>query len=236
MLALVLLSATAATAQIPDKFTNLQFHPPDLTRAELMTVMRNFSFALNVRCQHCHVGGDGVSFEGVEFDKDSPNKEKARFMLRMTKNLNENILTGIPDRDQPALEIQCKTCHRGQSKPMLLSQEMRASLDSDGAEAAVARYRELRNDFERAGAFDFGEWEVNTLAEVLAQEGRPRDAIAIYELNAEFHADSSSIALSLGNLYETVEDKEAAIRSYERALELRPNLERAQKRLEALRQ
>ena len=41
---------------------------------------------------------------------------------------------------------------------------------------------------------------------------------------------------SLGNLYETVEDKEAAIRSYERALELWPNLERARKRLEALRQ
>ena len=121
-------------------------------------------------------------------------------------------MTGIPDRDQPALEIQCKTCHRGQSKPMLLIQEM------------------------RAGAYDFGEWEINTLAEVLAEEGRPRDAIAIYELNAEFHANSSSIAWSLGNLYETVEDKEAAIRSYERAPELRPNNERAQKRLEALRQ
>ena len=236
MLALILCSATAAAAQIPDEFKNLQFHPEDTTKGELINVMRNFSFALGVRCQYCHVGGDGVSFEGVEFDKDGPNKEKARFMLRMTENLNENILTGIPDRDQPALEIQCKTCHCGQSKPMLLIQEMRASLDSDGAEAAVARYRELRNDFERAGAFDFGEWEVNTLAEVLAEEGRPRDAIAIYELNAEFHADSSSIALSLGNFCEIVEDKDAAIRRYERALELRPNSERAQKRLEALRQ
>ena len=71
---------------------------------------------------------------------------------------------------------------------------------------------------------------------MLAEEGRPRDAIAIYELNAEFHADSSSIALSLGNFCEIVEDKDAAIRRYERALELRPNRERAQKRLEALRQ
>ena len=72
----------------------------------------------------------------------------------------------------------------------------------------------------RAGAFDFGEWEVNTLAEALAEEGRARDAIAIYELNAEFHPDSSSIPWSLGNLYETVEDKEAAIRSHERVLDL----------------
>ena len=50
MLALILLLATAAAAQIPDEFTNLQFHPADLTKAELMNVMRNFSLALGVRC------------------------------------------------------------------------------------------------------------------------------------------------------------------------------------------
>ena len=63
MLALVLLGPTAAAAQIPDAFKNLQFHPEDITKGQLISVMRNFSFALGVRCQYCHVGGDGVCFE-----------------------------------------------------------------------------------------------------------------------------------------------------------------------------
>ena len=46
--------------------------------------MREFSFALNVRCQYCHTGGDGISFEGVNFASDEkPAKVKARAMLRM---------------------------------------------------------------------------------------------------------------------------------------------------------
>jgi len=230
-----LLCSLSASAQIPDTFTNLQFHPKDTSRAELMDVMRHFSFALGVRCQHCHVGGDGESFEGVAFDKDSPNKEKARFMLGMTRDLNESVLPELPGRDEAGLRIECKTCHRGQPTPALLTQAMRTSLADGGADAAVARYRELRSEFESAGAFDFGEWEVNAFAESLASDERSRDAIAIYELNAEFYPGSMSIHWALGNLYEEVDDTAAAIRSYERVLELRPEFERAQQRLDALR-
>ena len=195
-------------AQIPDEFRNLQLHPQDISRDELIDIMRHFSFALDVRCQHCHVGGDGISFEGVEFHKDGPTKERARFMIRMTRNLNDEVLSQLPG-DEPALRIQCKTCHRGRSKPMLLTQEMRLALDeNDGVEAAVARYRELRESSANAGAFDFREWEVNTLAEQLAREDCPGDAIAIYELNQEFFPESVSIAMTLGGLYESVDDTE----------------------------
>lgn len=222
-------------AQIPDEFRNLQVFPEDISRDELVDAMRHFSFALDVRCQHCHVGGDGVSFDGVEFDKDGPIKNKARFMIRMTRNLNDNVLSEIPDRDEPPLLIQCKTCHRGRSKPMLLTQEMRLALDASNVEAATDRYRILRETAMSVGAFDFREWEVNTLAEELADEDRPYVAIAIYELNAEFHPESVSIAWALGELYESVDENEAAIASYERVLELQPEHEGAQARLDALR-
>ena len=227
--------APLATAQIPDEFKNLQFFPEDISRGELIGAMRHFSFALGVRCQHCHLGGDGVSFEGVEFDKDGPTKKKARFMLRMTRNLNEEILPEIPERDTPPLRIECKTCHRGQSKPMLLTQEMRLAVDANGVEAGIDRYRKLREESEHAGAFDFREWEVNTLGEKLQEEGRARDAIAIYELNQEFFPESVSIATALGGLYESVDDTAAAIRNYERALAASPEHEGAKSRLDALR-
>ena len=118
---------------------------------------------------------------------------------------------------------------------MLLTQEMRLALDADGVEAGIDRYRKLREDSEHAGAFDFREWEVNTLAEDLRKEDRAQDAIAIYELNQEFFPESVSIAMALGSLYESVDDTAAAIKNYERVLAASSDHEGAQARLDALR-
>ena len=54
-LVLFLLTAIPASAQIPDKFTNLQVLPKDTSKADLQSSMRKFAFALNVRCPYCHV-------------------------------------------------------------------------------------------------------------------------------------------------------------------------------------
>ena len=220
---LILVLPSPSAAQIPDEFTNLRVLPEDIAPDDLLQVMRGFSLELGVRCQYCHVGGDGVSFEGVEFPSDDdPDKRKARFMLRMVNNLNNTVLPLIPERDEPSVEITCKTCHRGGPKPRILSQVLRVALDTEGADSTAALYRRLRETDGMSGRYDFGEWETNILAETLAREDRHQDAIAIYELNAEFYPESFSIFSSLGQLYEQVSDVEAAIRSYERALEIRP--------------
>ena len=230
-----LLPATAL-AQIPEKFENLKFFPSDITRDSLVTVMRGFSFALGVRCQYCHVGGDGVSFEGVEFHKDDdPDKRKARAMLEMVGRLNDEVLANLPDRDDPPLRVECKTCHRGLPRPTLLKQELRMVLDRAGTDSAAARYRDLRNRAAFTGTFDFGEWETNTLAEDLSREGRRQDAIAIFRLNEEFYSESVSIKGALAQLYETVGDTLQAIAYYEKALVLAPTLAPPRRRLEALR-
>src|SRR5688572_13167008 len=91
---LLVAAAPSATAQIPDKFENLQVLPKDMTAQQLTQRMREFSLALNVRCQHCHTGGDGVSFKGVVFASDEkPAKVKAREMLRMVARINEGLTT-----------------------------------------------------------------------------------------------------------------------------------------------
>src|SRR5215471_15531172 len=83
-IALLLASlAGPARSQFPDKFENLQALPKDIQRDSLIQIMRGFSFALGVRCQYCHTGGDGVSFAGVSFKADEKtSKQNARFMIR----------------------------------------------------------------------------------------------------------------------------------------------------------
>jgi len=157
-------------------------------------------------------------------------------MLRMMENLNRQVLPLLPERDQPSVELQCKSCHRGRPRPVLLTQELAWIIDAHGVDSARAHYRALRDRFGMRGAYDFGEWEMNTLAERLARDGRTADAVAVYSLNAEYYPESAAIMIGLGQPYERTSDTAAAIRQYRRALEVWPTSRVARERLDALRQ
>src|SRR5215208_4744785 len=116
-----LVLSTRAAAQIPEKFENLKYFPKDIPRDSLIMQMRGFSFALGVRCQYCHTGGDGISFVGVDFKSDEKlAKRKARYMLSMRDTINQRLLAGLPERSAPGLDVQCVTCHRGLARPFTL--------------------------------------------------------------------------------------------------------------------
>src|SRR4051794_11673671 len=120
MAAAVALSTSVAARQDPAQWKgkNLQYFPADIQRDVLTQRMREFSFSLGVRCQYCHSGGDGVSFEGVDFSSDAkPAKNKARAMLRMTDQVNRTLLPEIPSRAEPRVQVECSTCHRGLALP-----------------------------------------------------------------------------------------------------------------------
>jgi len=232
--ALTLGVAVPALAQVPDKFTNLKVLPADISRDSLVNIMRGFSLSLNVRCQYCHVGGDGVSFKDVDFAKDDDiHKQRARFMLRMVDSLNRSVLPKLPGLTGNALRIECKTCHRGAPRPLLLTQALEETRDTGGIEAAVARYRLLREKESMEGRYDFTEWEMNLWSERLAAAGRTTDAIAAYELNLEFFPKSTSIMSSLARLYEP-SDRARAISYWERALALNPNAAQIRRRVDSL--
>ena len=149
-----------AAQQMPE---NLQFFPKDLTRAEVVAKMRHFSFALDVHCSHCHFRNE----ESGELDfpsDENPNNNKARFMLRMMETINKELLPALENRSEPAFEITCKTCHRATARPRILSQEMLLAAHEDGAQAAVDKFNELREDYNNSGTYDFREWETNTVA------------------------------------------------------------------------
>jgi tetratricopeptide (TPR) repeat protein len=224
----------AQSAQPPWKAENLQYFPKDISREQLIQRMREFSFALGVRCQYCHAGGNGISFEGVSFQSDEkPAKATARAMLRMVEQLNTATLAQLPSRAQPRVVVDCATCHRGVSLPKSLQTTLFEIVEARGAPAAVAKYRELRND-ALLGRYNFGEWEINELARRLAEAGKSEAAIAILEMNGEFYPKSAEIDVMIGELHRRAGDRDKAIQRYRAALAKSPDNGMAKQRLEEL--
>lgn len=230
------LMPTAAAAQIPQTFQNLQHFPKDISRETLVQRMREFSFALGVRCQYCHAGGDGISFEGVKFDNDEKTaKQKARQMLRLVDELNGRLLLTVPSRATPAVRVSCMTCHRGSPLPRTLDEELERIIDADGIEAAVKRYRDLRGNTLHLGRYNFGEWSMNELARRLWRDRKLLDAAAaMLTLNAEFYPKSVDIDLMLAEVHAEKGDVSAAIASLKSALQKQPDHPRATQRLAEL--
>lgn len=230
----VLTSPGVLGAQIPEKFENLQFFPRDIARDSLIQVMRGFSFALGVRCQHCHSGGDGVSFQGVNFASDDKvAKRNARFMLRMVDSLNTHAFNALPQRSDPPVRLECVTCHRGVSTPTTLARTLAKTIEAKGVDSAVAQYRALRAQTLDLGRYDFGEWSINELAQTLTKQGKTAEAIAMLELNGEFYKTPSIDGL-LGDLYRQRADTVRALQRYRMQLEKQPNNPLAKRRVDEL--
>jgi tetratricopeptide (TPR) repeat protein len=219
----IVLSSVSAWAQGQPPPQNLQYFPKDIPRPQLIQRMREFSFALDVRCQYCHAGGDGVSFDGVNFASDEkPAKVKARAMLRMVDQINNNLLASLPSRAEPRVNVNCATCHRGLALPKSLQTTLLEITNTDGVAAAVAKYRQLRSDTMVAGKYNFGEWEINELARQLTEAGKTADAITILEMNGEFYPKSADIDFTIGELHRARKENDQAIARYRAALEKNP--------------
>ena len=232
-LAAILTLVSTAAAQVPEKFTNLQVLPKTIPRDSLINIMRRFSLSLEVRCSYCHVDRDGGSPREVNFASDDKlPKRRARFMLRMVDSLNNVVMPKLPGLEGNALRIECKTCHRGFHRPLLLTQELAEVIDTGGIAAAVARYKALREKETLEGRWDFGEWEMNLWSETLAAAGRDSQAIAMYQLNLEYFPRSSSIMNSLARIYEKF-DRAKAISWWEQSLAIQ-EVPQLRKRLDSL--
>ena len=237
IVAALALTAPAAATQDPApwKGKNLQYFPADIQRGALTQRMREFSFALGVRCQHCHAGGDGVSLEGVDFSSDAkPAKNKARAMLKMTDEVNRTLLPQVPSRAEPRVQVDCATCHRGLPLPKTLQTTLYEIVKKDGAAAATARYRELRKTDTLTGRYNFGEWEITEIARRLSEEKDTASAIAIMEMNGEFYPKSASIDFALGELHRMRGERDAALTRYRAALEKDPAHQGARTRIAEL--
>jgi tetratricopeptide (TPR) repeat protein len=225
----------AAAAQSPPPPQNLQYFPKDIPRDQLIQRMREFSFALGVRCQYCHDAPEGAPPSPEAFASDvKPAKLKARAMLRMVDQLNSSLLAAIPSRVEPRVEVTCVTCHRGLPLPKTLQTTLYEVVERDGAAAAVAQYRRLRTTHALSGIYDFGEWEINELARRLTESGDRAAAIAILDMNGEFYPKSASIDFMLAELHLAQGDREKALHHYRRTVEKNPQHQSAKRRIDEL--
>jgi hypothetical protein len=224
VLPILSLAAGPALAQFPpDSTVNLKVLPRDIPVRELINTMRGFTNALGVRCQHCHIGEEGEPLAEFDFvSDDMPAKLKAREMLRMVAQINGEWLADLPRRGTPAVEVACVTCHRGQARPIMLEDLLAQVGDSAGADAAVVRYRELRDQFFGGFTYDFGPDPVNAAAGRLLRTGHPADARTMLGLNAEYHPDDLEALTLLGQAELALGDTAAAVAALERALAIQP--------------
>lgn len=232
---LVMLSAPRGMAQFPpDSFTNLRVLPKTIATRELLATMRGFTFALGVSCTYCHAGDSTTPLAQIKFAADEKAmKERARFMWLMMTSINERLNT-LPSRGTPPVQVSCMTCHRGLARPVLIADELNASLASGGAAEAARRYRSLREQYAEQGAYDFSESALSEFALGLGRDRRYRDALVLLQLGSELHPRSATPYFYLGEMHRALGDTAAAIKAYREALKLAPDLVPIQRALERL--
>jgi tetratricopeptide (TPR) repeat protein len=102
-----------------------------------------------------------------------------------------------------------------------ISREIYRTFKMSGVEAAVRQYRELKE--KQSDAYEFAPPELDRLGRHLLQQKKHREALEFLKLNAEVYASNPNAHASLGDAYRESGNKELAVKSYARALELNPN-------------
>jgi tetratricopeptide (TPR) repeat protein len=193
------------------------------TPADAAADMQAIARALGVSCDYCHNAARGTG-------APEPKKDIAREMIAMTRELNARVrqVTG-----NAAAKVECVTCHRGVPIPRQLADIITDTLRAQGADAAVAQYRELRQRFYGRDAYDFSAEALADLADRIVAS-RPDDAIALMKLNLEYNPKSARSYATIGYAYTRKFDDESAAVYYKKALEIEPNNSVIQGRLASL--
>jgi cytochrome c553 len=207
--------------------SNLQVLPDTLTRRQLNPIMREMAGGLGVNCAYCHVNSDPSDLRTFDFaSDDKPQKRIAREMLRMVADINaERIPRAVaerPERSDP-VEVTCATCHRSNTRPVFIEDVIASRLEEQGADSAIAYYRELRAQYFGGYQYNFGAGPLTALAESLSAQGRFDEALAFAGLAVEYYPDDSSPLYTLGQIQERAGQTDQAIETMERALEVAPD-------------
>jgi tetratricopeptide (TPR) repeat protein len=218
----------------PERAENLQVLPEAIGGERLRPIMTGFTRSLGVRCSYCHVGEEGQPLGSYDFVSDAnPNKDRAREMMRMVQDIRAHLAKIDPSGGE-AVSVGCDTCHRGTARPMRLTDALLESWSSGGADAALARYHELRDRYYGRGAYDFGERSLNSLGYTLLEKGDTDGAIAVFSTNAEIFPDSANAFDSLAEAHLKAGHVELASEFYRKSLDLDPGNENAAKMLQQI--
>lgn len=219
---------------------NLQVLPKDMPRNQVTALMRTFTMALGVRCEHCHAeapagaapadapaGGRGGRGGGPQLDyslDDKESKKIAREMLKMVMDINGKYLPTTGRTINDFNRVTCETCHHGLARPRTLRAAITESVQSKGADTAIALYRQLRTRYYGSAAYDFSEMSLNETGNQLGQQADHRkSAIAILKLNLEYFPQSVPTMSTLANVSIAAGDTAGAVDALNKALAIQPD-------------
>ena len=101
-----------------------------------------------------------------------------------------------------------------------IAEALAQTIKTQGMDAAIEQYHDLKT--KQASAYDFSEEELNTLGYQLLQGKKLKEAIRIFQLNVESYPQSGNVYDSLAEAYMVNGDRELAIASYNKSLQLDP--------------
>jgi tetratricopeptide (TPR) repeat protein len=220
--AALLLLAGAAFAQAPaqDAPKNLKVLPKDWTRPQVIQVMQNFTAALGVGCEHCHVEKEGAPPDFESDDKKE--KEQARAMMKIAQDLNARLPKDLDESADQLTRIGCITCHRGVPEPKQIGEILAKTSKDKGFAAASAQYTELKTKYYGAQAYDFSETGLIATARPLIQQNRNDEAIQFLQLNVQLFPKSAASYVTMAQAQQGKKDNAAAIASLQKALAIDP--------------
>jgi tetratricopeptide (TPR) repeat protein len=187
--------------------------------------------------------GRGRGRGGPEMDyaaDDKRQKQTARVMLTLTDDINAKIATlsataALKKPGADLVRVQCATCHRGVANPQLLPDLLAQTMTGKGEAAAVALYRDLRQQYLGTGAYDFRESVLLDLGRQSLAAQKPDDALAWLQLNVEFYPNFADSYVVLAQVHMRKKDPASAIKDLEKASALDPSNASAKRQLAELR-
>jgi tetratricopeptide (TPR) repeat protein len=217
----------------PPAPSNLQVLPKDMPREQLIQTMQAFSQALGVQCNYCHVQ-EGRGGRNDMASDEKPTKKAARGMLLLARDINEKLPPAVGKSADATTRVGCMTCHHGVAIPKQLTQVLNETVSAKGMDAAAAQYRDLRTRYYGAMAYDFTENGLIAVAQAANNADKADSALAWLNLNLEFYPKSSRTYVVMAQAHQRKNDKDAAIKDLEKAVELDPNNGQAKQLLQQL--
>ena len=123
---------------------------------------------------------------------------------------------------------------RPRAIPKQITDIVTEAATSGGATAGLAKFKELRTQFYGGQSYDFSENSLLTIAQRANAAQKPDDALAYVQANLEYYPKSVRSYLLLSQIHQAKNDKDAAIKDVEKALEIDPNSNQAKARLQQL--
>jgi tetratricopeptide (TPR) repeat protein len=218
-LLLVVGVAFAQAPAQPEKPKNLKVLPKDWSREQVVAVMQNFTAALGVGCNFCHVINQGQPPDFASDDKKE--KDMARAMMKIATDLNANLPKALGTEPKDTTRIGCITCHRGVPEPKQLGEILAKTSAEKGFPAAAAQYDELKGKYYGAQAYDFTDQGLIATATPL-RATRTDEAIQFLNLGLQKFPQSAPTYVALAQAQEVKKDTKGAIASLEKALAIDP--------------